>query len=107
MQESLKDKTVKGVGWSAIDNVARVGVTFWVSIIRARILTPDDHGLLGTIQVVTVVCVAMINAGFSTALIRKKDAKYTDYSTSFIVNLGLSLFICKEPMFDGLCVTFR
>jgi calcineurin-like phosphoesterase family protein len=93
MQESLKSRTIKGVGWSAIDNVARVGVTFLVSIILARLLSPDDYGLLGIIQVVTVVSTALINAGFTTALIRKKDATDDDYNTSFIVNLGLSLFI--------------
>lgn len=93
MQESLKSRTIKGVSWSAIDNVARVGVTFLVSIVLARLLSPDDYGLLGIIQVVTVVSTALINAGFTTALIRKKDATDDDYNTSFIVNLGLSLFI--------------
>lgn len=93
MQESLKSKTVKGVGWSAVDNVAKLGVTFLVSIILARLLSPDDYGLLGIIQVVTVVSTALINAGFTTALIRKKDVTDDDYNTSFIVNLGLSFLI--------------
>lgn len=93
MTDSLKSKTIKGVGWSAVDNVARLGVTFLVSIILARLLSPDDYGLLGIIQVVTVVSTALINAGFTTALIRKKDATDGDYNTSFIVNLGLSFFI--------------
>lgn len=93
MQESLKSKTVKGVGWSAVDNVAKLGVTFLVSIILARLLSPDDYGLLGIIQVVTVVSTALVNAGFTTALIRKKDVTDDDYNTSFIVNLGLSFLI--------------
>ena len=93
MSESLKNKTVKGVGWSALDNVAKFGVTFLVSIVLARLLTPDDYGLLGIIQIVTVVCTTLINAGFTTALIRKKDASEDDYNTSFIVNLVLSALI--------------
>lgn len=93
MTDSLKNKTVKGVGWSAVDNVAKFGVTFLVSIVLARLLTPDDYGLLGIIQIVTVVCTALVNAGFTSALIRKKDVTEDDYNTSFIVNLGLSLIL--------------
>ena len=93
MSESLKNKTVKGVGWSALDNVAKFGVTFLVSIVLARLLTPDDYGLLGIIQIVTAVCTTLINAGFTTALIRKKEASEDDYNTSFIVNLILSALI--------------
>ncbi len=47
MAESLKDKTVKGVGWSAVDNAARYGMQFVIGIVLARLLSPDDYGLLG------------------------------------------------------------
>lgn len=93
MEDSLKNKTLKGVGWSAVDNVLKLGVTFVVSIVLARLLSPDDYGLLGIIQIVTVVCTALVNAGFTTALIRKPNATDIDYNTAFIVNLALSLFI--------------
>lgn len=93
MSDSLKDKTVKGVGWSAIDNVAQIGVTFLVSIVLARLLSPDDYGLLGLITIVTAVCTTLVNGGFTTALIRKKDITEDDYNTAFIVNLALSLLL--------------
>lgn len=93
MPESLKDKTVKGVAWSGIDNVVQMGVTFVVSIVLARLLSPDDYGLLGLIAVFTAVCQALINGGFTTALIRKKDATDDDYNTVFISNLGMSLLL--------------
>ena len=48
-EQSLKDKTVKGVAWSGIDNVVQYGVTFVVSIVLARLLSPDDYGLIGII----------------------------------------------------------
>lgn len=91
-EESLKNKTVKGVAWSGIDNVAQIGVTFVVSIILARLLTPDDYGLLGIILIFSNISTALINAGFTTALIRKVDATDDDYNTSFISNIGLSVF---------------
>lgn len=92
-EQGLKDKTVKGVGWSAIDNVAQYAVTFVVSIVLARLLSPDDYGLLGIIAIFTAVCAAIINGGFTNALIRKKEVTDDDYNTAFIVNLSVSLFL--------------
>ena len=100
-EESLKNKTVKGVGWSAVDNVAQYAVTFVVGIVLARLLSPGDYGLIGIIAIFTTVCTAIINGGFGTALIRKNDCTDDDYNTAFIVNLGLSLvlygvvFVCS------------
>lgn len=92
-EQSLKDKTLKGTIWSGIDNVAQFGVTFIVSIVLARLLSPDDYGLIGIIAIFTAVCQTLINGGFTTALIRKKDATDDDYNTAFIVNLGISLLL--------------
>ena len=92
-KQSLKDKTVKGVGWSAVDNIAGHLVTFVVSVVLARILSPEHYGLIGIIAIFTEVCQTLINAGFTTALIRKKDATDDDYNTVFIVNLAMSLLL--------------
>lgn len=93
MSESLKNKTVKGVGWSAIDNVSQMGVTFLVSIVLARLLSPDDYGLIGLITIVTAICTTLVNGGFTTALIRKKDITDDDYNTAFLTNLGMSVLL--------------
>ena len=92
-EESIKNKTVKGVAWSGIDNVVQTGVTFVVSIVLARLLSPDDYGLIGIVTIFTAVCTVIINGGFTTALIRKKDASDEDYNTAFIVNLVLSILL--------------
>ena len=108
-EQSLKDKTVKGVAWSGIDNVAQFGVSFLVSIVLARLLSPDDYGLIGIITIFTAVCTALINGGFTTALIRKKDATDDDYNTAFIVNLVISLllfvviYLCSPLIADFFC----
>ena len=92
-EPSLKDKTIHGVGWSAVDNVAQHAVSFIVSIVLARLLSPDDYGLLGLIAIFTAVCTSLINCGFNNALIRKKNVTDDDYNTVFIVNLGMSLLL--------------
>lgn len=87
--------------WSAVDNVAQAGVTFVVSVVLARLLSPDDYGLIGIITIFTAVCSSIINGGFSTAIIRKKCPTDDDYNTAFIINLGLSvlfyfvIFLCS------------
>ena len=91
--QSLKDKTVKGVGWSAVDNAVQYAVSFVVSIVLARLLSPDDYGLLGIIAIFTSVCTTLINGGITNALIRKNEVNEEDYSTAFILNLGMSLFL--------------
>lgn len=93
MAESLKNKTVRGIGWSLLDNLFSHGVQFLVGIVLARLLSPDDYGLLGLVGIFTVVCTALINGGFTTALIRKKDATDDDFNTTFICNLGMSLLL--------------
>ena len=92
-EQSLKDKTVKGVAWSGIDNVAQYAVSFVVSIVLARLLSPDDYGLIGIMTIFTLVCNALINGGFADALVRKKDVTEDDYNTVFIINFLLSLIL--------------
>ena len=102
----MKHKTVKGLGWSALDNAARYGMQFVIGIVLARLLSPDDYGLLGLVGIFTVVCTALVNGGFTTALIRKKDATDDDYNTVFICNFSMSLllyaviFVCA-PLIAG------
>lgn len=105
-EQGLKEKTVKGVAWSGIDNVVQFGVAFLVSIVLARLLSPDDYGLIGIIFIFTSICDTLINAGFNSALIRKKEATDDDYNTVFISNLVMSLllyaiiFICSPFIAD-------
>ena len=92
-KQGLKDKTVKGTFWSALDNIANYAVGFVISIILARLLSPDDYGLIGIIAIFTTICNTIINAGFSNALIRKTDASDEDYNTVFFINLCLSVLL--------------
>lgn len=91
--ESLKSKTVKGASWSLMDNLANQGITFIVGIILARMLTPEEYGLIGIILIFISVFNTIVDSGFSNALIRKNDANDIDYSTGFFTNLAFSLFL--------------
>lgn len=99
-EESLKNKTVKGASWSFIDSFAGQGITFLVGLVLARLLTPEEYGLIGLITIFIAVFNSIVDSGFSNALIRKNDAKDIDYNTVFISNLVVSvvlfgiLFLC-------------
>lgn len=92
-EESLRGKTVKGVGWSLIDSFAGQGITFLVGLILARLLTPEEYGLIGIITIFIAVFNSIVDSGFSNALIRKVDAKDIDYNTVFITNMVVSVVL--------------
>lgn len=97
--ESLKNKTVKGMGWSALENVTRMGVTFLVSIILARLLSPEEYGIIGILTIFIAIFNAIVDSGFTNALIRKQDATDVDYSTVFYTNLILSIILASVLFF--------
>jgi teichuronic acid exporter len=87
---SLKQKTISGLLWSFIDDIAKVGITFISSIILARLLTPREYGLIGMTTIFIAISQSFIDSGFRQALIRKKDCTQADYSTVFYFNLLIS-----------------
>lgn len=94
MPESLKKKTVKGVAWTSLDQVATLGFGFVIGVILARLLTPSDYGLLAMIAVFNAVALAFVNSSFGNALIRKPDMSENDSSTAFYFNIivGVVMF---------------
>lgn len=93
MSESLKQKTVKGVGWSFADNIANSGITFLVGLVLANILTPEEYGIMAMVTIFIAVSNSIVDSGFSNALIRKIDIRSVDYNTVFYFNLIVSLFL--------------
>lgn len=92
-QDTLKNKTIKGVGWSAADAFLGQGITFLVGLVLARILSPEEYGLIGICLIFTTVLNGVVDSGFSSALIRKKDATNDDFNTMFITNLVISFVL--------------
>ncbi len=90
MSESLKNKTVKGVGWSFVDNLSSSGISFLVGLMLARLLTPSEYGIMAIITIFIAISTSIVDSGFSNALIRKTDARRVDYNTVFFFNLVVS-----------------
>lgn len=101
MSESLKNKTVKGVSWSFLDNIANQGISFLVGLILARILSPEEYGLIGIIAIFIAVFNSLVDSGFSNALIRKNDTKDIDLNTVFLSNMVLSVVLFFALFFSA------
>ena len=91
--ENLSKKAIKGISWSLLDTLANYSVTFLVGILLARILTPEEFGIVGMISIFISLSNTIVDSGFSSALVRKVDIKHVDYSTTFYFNLVLSIFL--------------
>lgn len=98
MASSLRETTIRGVGWSFADTLSNQGVTFLVGVVLARLLSPEEYGLIGIITIFITVFNTIVDSGFSNALIRKNDADDIDYSTVFYSNLVVS-FILSVTLF--------
>jgi len=77
-EESLKNKTVKGVVWSSVERFSVQGVQFLVMLVIARLLDPKDFGLVGMLAIFLAVAQSLIDSGFSQALIWKRYLEITN-----------------------------
>lgn len=93
MSQSLKDKTVKGLAWSSIERFSTMFIQLTVNIVLARILMPEDFGMVAMLAVFIQFSQVFIDSGFSNALIRRKDRSNTDYCTVFYFTVTVSIVL--------------
>lgn len=87
---SLKQKTFKGVIWSAVERFSTQGVQFLFGILLARLLTPNDYGMIAMLTIFMAVSQTFIDSGFGNALIRKPDRTESDKATVFFFNIFMA-----------------
>lgn len=95
---NIKDETIKGVKWSAIERFSVQGIQFLLGIIMARLLTPSDYGIIGMLAIFMAIAQSFVDSGFSNALIRKLNRKDIDFSTVFFFNVFVGI-ICYALLF--------
>ena len=92
-QGNLKHKTTAGVFWITAQRFSQVIVNFVSGIILARLLSPEDYGLIGMLSIFMLIAGTFIDGGFGFAIIQKKRPTQEDYSTVFFWNLGLAIVL--------------
>lgn len=90
---NLKKESLSGIKWNSINRIVTIGLQFFLGIIIARQLQPDDYGLIGILSIFMSISQSFIDSGFSLALIRKEKCLDVDYSTVFYFNIFVGVLI--------------
>ncbi|HAM85019.1 MAG TPA: hypothetical protein DFK15_11180 [Butyricimonas sp.] len=89
----LKEKTISGIVWSAVEKFGYTFIMFLSNLFLARLLSPNDFGSIGMIMVFVAIASIIVDGGFTSALIQKKTISDEDYSTAFHVNMMLAIIL--------------
>ena len=89
----LKEKVAGGVAWSIAEKVGSMLLQMVVSIVVARLLVPEDFGVMAILTFFTALALVMVDSGFSQTLIRKEDPSPEDYRSVFAFNIAVSVVL--------------
>lgn len=89
----IKQKSFIGFLWSSLGTLSSGLISFFITLILARLLTPSDFGVIEILLSISVICNVFIDSGFSKAIIRDQNASDTDLSSIFYFNLIFSSVI--------------
>jgi teichuronic acid exporter len=90
---SLKQKALSGMFWTLIQQFSTQGIGFVVSIVLARLLMPEQFGLIAMLGVFIGLGTSLLESGLGQSLIRTTNPDLEDYSTVFYFNLIGSFII--------------
>lgn len=90
-EQSLKSRATKGMFWTATEKIFLQAGQFVIGIVLARLLMPEDFGLIGMLSIFISISQTFIESGMGSGLIQKKNIKDVDYSTVFVFNLIVSV----------------
>ena len=93
MAEQLRDKVTVGVAWSVAEKIGSMLMQMVVSIVVARLLMPEDFGVLAILTFFTALMAVVVDSGFSQTLIRKTEPTESDYKSVFVFNVVTSLVL--------------
>lgn len=92
-QEIKKSTIIKNLMWKLSERFTAQIVSFLVSLILARLLAPDDYGLVALITVFIAIANVFVTSGFGNSLIQKKDATETDFSSVFYFSIFVGVVV--------------
>lgn len=90
MSATTQNRILSSIKWNAIGQTATQLYAIFISIALARLLQPEDFGIIAMLFIFTEIANAFINSGFAAALIQKKDLEEIDLSTTFVFNIAVA-----------------
>ena len=88
-ESSLRNKVFLGVKWNVIARVVQQFIQFLLSIILARLLLPEDFGIVGMIAVFTGVASLFVDMGFGSAIVQRQQVEPRHLDAAFMISLLL------------------
>lgn len=99
-EQSLKEKTAKGLFWGGLSNGVQQLLNLFFGIFLARILDAEDYGMVGMLSIFSLIAGSLQESGFIAALANRREISHKDYNAVFWFSTGLSaclyliLFFC-------------
>lgn len=90
--QNERTKIISSLFWKLMERGGTQGVQFVVQIILARLISPEEFGILALVMVFINLAQVFVQSGFNTALIQKKDADTLDFSSIFYLSLLIAGF---------------
>ncbi len=104
MTDDLKDKVVRGTFWVATEKLCLQLVSFMVTLVLARLLTPDDYGTVAILSIFVTVASVLADSGLGQALVQKKEITELDFNSVFYVSLILASFLYLSLYITAPCI---
>lgn len=89
----MSSKTTKGLMLRSIEGVLMQVISFVLQLVLARILLPEDFGVVAILSTFINLANTFVNNGLSSALLQKKEIKQTDICTVFYIEFGMSVLM--------------
>jgi O-antigen/teichoic acid export membrane protein len=97
-ESTLKEKTSRGLFWGGMSSFFQQLLNAVFGIYLARVLSPDDYGLVGMLAIFNMVVLLLQESGFVSALINRKEIRHEDYNSVFWFSVLLSA-VCYIVLF--------
>lgn len=91
--KNTKGKVINSLFWKLMERGGVQGIQFIVQIVLARILSPNDYGIISLLTIFIALANVFIQSGFNTALIQKKNVKEEDFSSVLYISLVVSTIL--------------
>lgn len=92
-ESNVKEKVMSGLIWKFAERISAQLVTFVVSIVLARLLSPEHYGAITIVNIFIALANVFVVSGFGNSLIQKRDADDIDFSSVFYFNIAMSVLM--------------
>ena len=97
-KNDVKKRTLRGLVWKFLERVSSQLIALVISVIIARILSPEDYSVVSIVTVFFAFANVLVAGGLNSALIQKKNSEDEDYSTVLHISVLLSV-VCYGLLF--------